>query len=77
MKIWLLNAIDTLRVWVFWQCAGWPSKWRCSKCCGSGKYGSELGARYGDAPSRCDGCGGSGWRPRTVWGMLRLNCRVW
>lgn len=47
-------------MWKMWTLTGWPTKRRCPQCAGEGKYSSEIMARYGDTPMKCDMCQGSG-----------------
>lgn len=55
----LLSFLDWLREW--WsERREERNKVDCPECGGSGKYNSEVRARYGDSPFECSRCDGTG-----------------
>jgi hypothetical protein len=54
------HNIEKVITWWYWWAYGWPDHRRCPQCAGTGKYLSEIQARYGDESSSCGTCGGTG-----------------
>lgn len=54
--------------------ARWSKK-PCAQCGGDGKYSSEIMARYGDEPHKCEMCGGTGWQQVVPGQIHACDCK--
>lgn len=53
----------TFKLFIYKISFGLLCRQTCGQCGGTGRYNSEVRARYGDPAFECDLCRGRGWVP--------------